>query len=300
VTPPSLLVVGGCILDLAVAPRAAARDATSNDSRVRLSTGGAAGNVARNLVRLGARPTLVSAVGNDEPGRILRAELEGAGVASLLATVDETAVYVAVLTPEGDLERGYCDPGQLEELTADQLLSGVGPLSGFDAAYLDANLAPTCLSALAAAFREARLPYALEPVSLEKASRLRDALRGCALLKPNRLEAEALTGIECTDVAGWEAAAHQLRSEGAARVALSLGSSGLYLCCDGHAAHHPAAEGAVRDTSGAGDALMAAGLLGMLAGAPPPALASAMLRSAALACASTEPVSPSLGPEVFS
>jgi pseudouridine kinase len=299
VTRPSLLVVGGCILDVAVTPEGVPRDATSNDSRVRLNPGGAACNVARNLVRLGARVTLVSAVGDDEPGRILRAELETAGVAARLATRRGTAVYVGVLTPEGDLARGYCDPGGLEELSSDELLGGAGALSGFDGGYLDANLAETCLSELAAAFRNARLPYALEPVCVEKALRLRGALRGCALVKPNRLEAQALTGIECSLPAGWQAAADRLRVEGAAAVALSLGSAGLYLCCDGFRGHHPAAGGTIRDTSGAGDALMAAGLLGVLSGAPPPVVASAMLRCAALACASPEPVSASVGPEVL-
>lgn len=300
-TSLSLLVVGGCILDVAVSPHLAPRDATSNDAGVRLAPGGTAHNVARNLVRLGSRATLVSAVGEDEAGRSLRERLAASGVTARLAVAGRSAVYVAVLSPAGDLDRGYCDPGSMEELTAARALEQAGDLSRFDAAYLDANLSEGCVTELAGAFRSADLPYALEPVSVDKACRLRAALPGCALVKPNRAEAQALTGVDCSRRESWAEAAARLRAAGAAAVALSLGPDGLYLACDGFSDHVPAAvAGTVRDTTGAGDALLAAGFLGLLSGASPATVARAMSRAAALACAAPEPVSTELGPEVLS
>ena len=48
-------------------------------------TAGGAGNVARNLASLGARPFLLAAVGDDDAGRMLAALLEAGGVEAVLA-----------------------------------------------------------------------------------------------------------------------------------------------------------------------------------------------------------------------
>ena len=48
-------------------------------------TAGGAGNVARNLAALGAKPLLLSAVGDDDAGRMLTAILEADGVEAILA-----------------------------------------------------------------------------------------------------------------------------------------------------------------------------------------------------------------------
>ena len=53
--------------------------------RTERHTAGGAGNVARNLAALGARPVLLSAVGDDDAGRMLATLLESGGVEAVLA-----------------------------------------------------------------------------------------------------------------------------------------------------------------------------------------------------------------------
>jgi sugar/nucleoside kinase (ribokinase family) len=68
------------MVDVVLAPARPLRSGTDVPGRVALRQGGSAANTARWLARLGARTTLVCAVGRDRAGRELVAALEGAGV----------------------------------------------------------------------------------------------------------------------------------------------------------------------------------------------------------------------------
>lgn len=75
-----VLVLGDLALDVTLAPARALERGTDVAGAVRLHQGGSAANAARWLARLGARATLVCAVGRDGPGRALMAALRADGV----------------------------------------------------------------------------------------------------------------------------------------------------------------------------------------------------------------------------
>jgi sugar/nucleoside kinase (ribokinase family) len=68
---PRVVVLGDLVLDVVLAPDRAMIPSTDVPGRVALRQGGSAANTARRLARLGARVTLVSAVGRDAVGRAL-------------------------------------------------------------------------------------------------------------------------------------------------------------------------------------------------------------------------------------
>ncbi|MEO5940938.1 MAG: carbohydrate kinase family protein, partial [Candidatus Limnocylindrales bacterium] len=78
--PPRVVVLGDLMLDVVLAPRRPLAVGTDVPGRVQLRQGGSAANTARWLARLGARSTLLCAVGRDPEGRALVAALEGDGV----------------------------------------------------------------------------------------------------------------------------------------------------------------------------------------------------------------------------
>ncbi|HXG39485.1 MAG TPA: carbohydrate kinase family protein, partial [Candidatus Limnocylindrales bacterium] len=79
--PPRIVVLGDLVLDVVLRPQRPLEPATDVPGLVLFRQGGSAANVARWTVRLGARSTLVTAVGRDAIGRRLVAALEAAGVA---------------------------------------------------------------------------------------------------------------------------------------------------------------------------------------------------------------------------
>jgi pseudouridine kinase len=261
--------------------------------------GGGARNAAESLARLGFEVTFVSCVGEDAAGAALTAELGSLGVETRLIRRGRTGLYVAALHPDGSLDRGYCDPGEIESLAAEELLERSGPLGRYAAALLDANLSAAALGGVTGALSEAGVPWGFDPVSEQKASRLGDRLAGCAILKPNQSEASVLTGIDCVDREGSARAARELRAAGVGRVVLSRAADGFHLLWEDFDAHVPTAHTEIVDASGGGDALLAAAVAGLLRQLPPAAVAQALARCAALACATRAPVSPELTPALL-
>ncbi|MFC2765605.1 MAG: PfkB family carbohydrate kinase, partial [Lancefieldella parvula] len=100
-------------------------------------------------------------------------------------------------------------------------------------------------------------PIFCDPVSSIKAQKLKKVLGKLYTLKPNRLEAEMLSGIKITDDASLEAAAHELLATGLKRVFISLGEKGL-LCADHEKTIRlPLLPAKLINMTGAGDAMMA-------------------------------------------
>lgn len=84
----------------------------------------------------------------------------------------------------------------------------------------------------------------------------------CSLLKPNRSELAEVTGMVVETMAEAISAAQQLRSTGIAAVLVSLGSDGAVLVDENGILHGVAATSEVRNTVGAGDALLSGFLAG--------------------------------------
>jgi sugar/nucleoside kinase (ribokinase family) len=75
ITPPRVLVLGDLVLDVVLRADAPIETGTDVPGRVEIRQGGSAANVARWLARLGARSSLVCAIGRDGAGRSLVAQL---------------------------------------------------------------------------------------------------------------------------------------------------------------------------------------------------------------------------------
>jgi sugar/nucleoside kinase (ribokinase family) len=110
------------MLDVALAPARTLERGTDVPGRVSLVQGGSAANTARWLARLGAKSTLIGAVGRDAVGRALVEAVRGDGVHARVIRVAGTRTgRVGVLvSPDG--ERSFvADRGAATQLTAKDL-----------------------------------------------------------------------------------------------------------------------------------------------------------------------------------
>jgi len=269
-----VVCVGGAVVDRKYLLAAPARPGTSNPAAAMPADGGVARNVAENLARLGIAVRLVSAVGDDEGGRGLLAGLAAAGVDTTAVAVvagEGTAEYVAVLTPDGDLELGVAAMAVLGRIDAGQV-DAAWPASGW--VFADANLGPDVLRHVLALGRAAggRVRVALDAVSVPKAARLPGRLDGVDLLFCNADEARALlAGTADTRQDDAAELAGALVAAGAAAVVLTRGPQGALLAHDGQVLPVPAVPADVVDVTGAGDALVAGTLAGLATGLTPAA-----------------------------
>lgn len=271
-----VVCAGGCVIDRKLKLTEPAVAATSNPARAVTSFGGVARNVAETLARLGTQVTLISRVGDDDAGRAVTAHLSSLGVdvsPVSVAWAGETAQYVALLNPDGELVVAAAAMDVLDGLAPSDLdlawpAPGGYPGGSPSWVFADCNLP---IDTLAHAVRRARLEgtrLAVDAVSTPKVGRLPRDLTGIDVLFCNSDEAYALAAHH-----GWPMTgnvldlAQLLHEQGAAHVVLTRGADGVVVADSEGTRLHAATAATVYDVTGAGDALVAGTLTLLVTGA---------------------------------
>ena len=137
-------------------------------------------------------------------------------------------------------------------------------------------------------------PLLVDPVSTVKAEKVRPILGKLHTLKPNRLEAELLSGVTVTDEASLYRAADTLLAAGLQRVFLSLGADGVLAADHERKVHLHNLPARMVNTTGCGDAFMAAVARAFLDGADLETAAKRGLAASAIAMESADTINPAM------
>ena len=287
VRAPKVAVVGDLMLDVVIVPARPLERGTDVPGRVTLRQGGSAANTARWLARLGARSTLVTAVGRDPAGRALVEALGGDRVtvrATRVAGKPSGRIGVVVLF--GGERSFVADRGAADELRPDDLKQG---WFACDLLHLPAySLIGSPLGdAGRRAIELARANGALVSLDLASAAPLLAKGRRAA----RRLVDEAAPDILFSTSAEAEAFLGGYDTSGllesAPLAVVKRGAGGATLLAWGEAAplRFDVATGPLTatDTTGAGDAFDAGFLVAFLSAPPEARFRPASLRRAALA-----------------
>ncbi len=277
-----ITVIGGANVDLCGSAAGPVIPKDSNPGRVRMTAGGVGRNIAESLARLGLPVRLLCALGRDEQGAFLDRQCRQAGIdmsMTLYPAGGRTSCYLCLNDRDGDLLLAVSDMEICRSLTPRVLETALPLLNDSALCVLDANLPQETIEYLA---RKLTVPLAADPVSVAKAPRLGPALPRLAALKPNLPEARALTGLAEGDA---PTAAQALHRMGVERVFLSLGAQGAYYLDREGGEALPCLPGPVADTTGCGDAFLAAALDGLVRGLPGRQSARCALAAAALRAA---------------
>jgi len=262
-----VVVIGGANVD--IKGRAAARlmPGTSNPGTVTGSPGGVGRNIAENLARLGVDAALVTCVGADSHGELIRSATAAAGVdMTMTTTVDvPTGVYLAVLDSTGEMTTAVSDMRAIDSLCPERLTPHAATLAAARLLVADCNLPVASLSWLSRLASQAGIPLLVEPVSVAKAQKVLkiEPVRGVTYITPNRPQVEALTGISAI-----VPAARSLWDRGFRNLFVHAGGEGVYVCePPEEPVHVPAfAVEPIADVTGAGDAAVAGIVFGLLTG----------------------------------
>jgi pseudouridine kinase len=295
---PDVICIGGATLDRKYRLHAPMQADTSNPATGAMSFGGVARNVCETLRRLGVSAGLMTLVGADDSGRALVDQLKALGADVSLVSVlpdHRTAEYVAVLGPDRSLAVGLADMAIFDAFTVDHL-EGMRPhLESARWLFADCNLPAPVLVEVIRRAQVSKVRLAVDPVSVAKAARLPADLSGIDLLVLNRREAAAVLGGDSDPAT----ASRKLLARGAAAVVLTDGAEGMLASSGGEQSHVPSERVEVKDVTGAGDALIAAVIAGLLAGHAPPEAVRTGARIAALTVASGLTVRDDLTPQLL-
>ncbi len=296
-TLPYAVVCGGVNIDIGAHSFAPLRAKDSNPGKVELSLGGVGRNIAHNMRLLGVPTYLLTAVGGDS--RALQIEQScrelGIDLSHALRVPDgRTSTYVFVGDSDGDMAIAVSDMEICEKLTPDYFASQLDLLNGAAAVIIDANLPRESIAYLT---EHCTAPIFIDPVSTVKAEKLRGLLARVHTLKPNRIEAELLSGVQITDGESLRQAAQALLDQGVKRVFLSLGGDGVLAAQRGEVHTVPICKAEMRNATGAGDAMMASLVWSFLSGRTLAESAAAGTAAAALAVESEETINPAMSAE---
>ena len=253
-----VVVVGGANVDIGGRSWETLVDGDSNPGLVSTSLGGVGRNIAHNLSRLGADVRMLTACGDDPNGQLLCSASAAAGIdmSHVLKLRDErTSTYLYITGPDGEMALAVSDMTICERITPAYLAANAALLQHARAVVCDTNIPAKSLAYLA---QTCPAPIFCDPVSTAKAEKLRPILGKLHTLKPNKLEAELLSGIPIHDEGDVEMAADRLLSTGLRRVFISLGAEGVYAADHKESCWMENLPARMVNTTGCGDSMMAA------------------------------------------
>jgi pseudouridine kinase len=262
-----VVCVGNAALDRTFAVGGPVHMATSNPAQLRTGFGGVARNVAENLARLGVAVALVTQVGDDSGGRALRDDCRAVGIdvtGVMLSAVHPTAEYAAIIDAQSELVIGASVTAAIDGLTIAMLGAAFDDDARTAWTFADCTLPPSVIAALLEDRRAGGPPLAVDAVSIAKADRLPRNLAGIDLLFLNEDEARAVTAADTAAEA--PNLARMLRARGAEAVVLTRGARGMVVVNAAGTVEIDVPPVAAVDVTGAGDALIAGTLFGLLDG----------------------------------
>lgn len=300
-TTSHLLTIGAASIDTKGRADGPIQAGTSTPGAIRISVGGVGRNVAENLARLGERVVLLSAVGDDDVGRRLLQQARECAIDVSHILVDpnhRTAAYLALLDETGNLVMSIDDMSISRELITPGFVYRRRSLFR-DArmVVLDANLAPETLRTIFRLARTYGVPVCADPTTASLAPRLCPHLTELTLVTPNAAEAEALCELRVTGRESALVAAQRLVSLGVQVAIVTLGATGLVYATSQESGYVPAIQVEIVDFTGAGDALTAAVVFGLLNDFPINEAVRLGTSAAALTLQSRETVCPELSLE---
>ena len=296
-TAPYVTVVGGVNMDIGGRSDHALVPQDSNPGTVSMSLGGVGRNIAHNMSLLELDVRLLTVFGDDGNAQKIAASCGELGIdisQSPVVPGGRTSTYLFINDERGDMALAVSDMDIYRHLTPQVLSARQKLLMGSQVIVLDTNIPEESIRWLA---ENSTVPLFADPVSTAKAVKLKGVLGRLHTLKPNRMEAELLSGVKISDDATLHQAAQALLDQGVQRVFLSLGGDGVFAVQQGETHLEPICKAEMRNATGAGDAMMASLVWSFLAGRDLAESCAAGTAAAAIAVESEETINPNMSAE---
>ena len=236
-TPRRAVVIGDALLDVRIVPSATAAPGGDVPADVAVARGGQGANVAVRLARRGVDVVLVTALAEDAAGTLVRAGLADEGVQLHVVPATMTGTVAVLVGPDGERTM-YSQRVAFSERVSQSPPADWTVVSG----YLFLEPGSLRLAERTAGARDGRVVVLGCDVPPDARARWRDAV---AAARPDLVLLNA-------DEAAWA-------GDGLAGVTVVTDNSGAWArLFDDEIRVAAASHGAVRDTTGAGDAFAAA------------------------------------------
>lgn len=257
---PYILVFGASVVDIfGICNNGVKyRIKDSNPGKVRMAFGGVSRNIAENMARIGLNTKFISILGDDEKGRAMldHSELIGYDMRdSLILKNGRTPSYLAILDQMGEMVSAVADLESISAMNTDFIDSKSHLIENAQYTFLDAD-DPKNLEYLLKKFN-GKTKFILDPVSSEKASKIKHLIGYFHTIKPNKNEAEILAGFCINTDEDLKKAGKYFLNLGVKNVFISLDANGVYYTDGVSSGKVKACDVTVKNVTGAGDSFVA-------------------------------------------
>lgn len=224
-----ICVIGGANIDICGASLQPLRNFDSNPGTIEIRFGGVGRNIAQIISLLGEHPMLVTCFSNDAYGKQMKKDCEELGMDTTCSVVTEdlpSSIYIAILDDNRDMKIGMSDMRILRRLTNEDIDHAYRSLTKDDLVILDANLS---METIEYAVQNAPCLTAADPVSANKAARMKPVLKHMTIFKPNQYEAAEITGIPIRDEKSASESLQWFLDAGVQEIIISMADRGILI-----------------------------------------------------------------------
>ena len=216
---------------------------------------------------------------------------------SLVLKGETTSTYLSILDETHDMAVAIAHMDSIQRMTPDFIKAKRTLIDHAQLILCDTNLPYDVLQTLVTSFR--KTPIFLDTVSTAKAAKVKDLIGKFHTIKPNKLEAEILSGITINSDDDLNKAAKILHDQGVKRIFISLGAEGVFVSDEGKSAKYKASPVKMVNATGAGDAFMAALAAAHLQGKSTKEASYMAMAAAAIALSHVDTINPAMSIELI-
>lgn len=252
-------VLGGSNIDIIGFPYKDLILEDSNPGRVKVALGGVGRNIAENLVHLGVPTKLITAIGEDIYGKKILEHADNIGLdmnSSLISNQIPTSTYLVILDEKGDMKAAINQMDILDEISIEFIQHKKQVIENSKICIIDTNIPTDVINYVLDNFRNT--DFFLDTVSGIKAQKVKNNIGAFHTIKPNRIEAELLSGTKIDSFGNMIKATEYFLKQGVKRVFITLGAEGVFFNDGSIYELIPNPKIKVVNATGAGDAFLAA------------------------------------------
>lgn len=248
-------VIGAAILDVTGVPNVELIRGDSNPGHVFITPGGVARNIAENLALLKQDVNLISAIGNDEWGRILLGLCKKSNIKtenSIISDNDSTALFLSINNLQKNLELAVVNTDITQKITNEYIDEKFHFINSSKIIVTETNLSQETLEYIVEKFPGK--PIFLDLVSIIKAKKVKEIIGKFHTIKPNLAEAEMLTGIKMKSRKDLLLMADYFSKKGVKQAFITMGKNGCFYSDENQRGIIEGIDLVTVNSSGAGDA----------------------------------------------
>lgn len=260
----SVLCIGATLIDELFFCENTIVHNSSNPAQKSISIGGVISNVVQHLAILGVKPSLITALGNDNDADFIEKTFCKMNIElnESIVAEDSTGKYVSIQNSDGSLYVAACQDISLKYITVSFLETKADYIRNFDLIVIDTNLDTNAIQWLIGFSKVNNQKLIIEPVSVTKASKLSDLnLQGVYMITPNE---EELVSIANNKTENEMQLIENLLERGVEKIWIRKGNKGSVIHEFNNSIQLNVPIIQVVDSTGAGDAALSGWIFGFM------------------------------------